>query len=248
VTCPEEHRLVALVAGELTVEEARAFDQHLLLCETCWQGIQDDRAGRLAIDQLRDAPPPGLSDRITAAIELAAAQSRGEGTTRRGRARARRHALPSRRDFFRRCARRALIVGGALVLALAGSLAGLLTRSGPPKDPASVAAVLAMATGESNAAAQLPRPHRVVVDRQQIELHPYRIDRHLIIVGTSNRQFAMPNASHVTGGSSRQAWMASRGAFSMYCVNRPNGEQSMLLVARMPAAELPQMAAELHLI
>jgi hypothetical protein len=134
-----------------------------------------------------------------------------------------------------------------LLIALAGSLAGVFARSAPPKDPAPVAAVLAMATGERTVTAP-PPAHRVVVDGQQIELRPYRIDGHLVIVGTSNRQFAMPNASHVTGGSSHQAWMASRGAFSMYCVNRPDGARSMLLVARMPAAELPQMAAELHLI
>ena len=248
MTCPEEHRLVALVAGELTVEQARALDQHLLSCETCWQAVQEDRAGRLAVDQLRDAPPPGLSDRITAAIELAAAQAQEAGTTRRGNPPARRYAPLSRQGFVGRFARRALIVAGVLVLALAGSLAGVFARSTPPKDPAPVAAVLAMATSGSKGSAQLPRPHRVVVAGQQIDLRPYRIDRHLIVVGTSDRQFAMPNASHVTGGSSRQAWMANRGAFSMYCVNRPNGEQSMLLVARMPAAELPQMAAELHLI
>jgi anti-sigma factor RsiW len=248
VTCPEERRLVALVAGELTVEQARALDEHLLSCETCWQAVQEDRAGRLAVDQLRDAPPPGLSDRITAAIELASAQAQGAGATRRDRPRARRQAPVPRRGLVGRRARRALIVAGVSLVALAGSVAGILARSAPPQDPAPVAVVLAMATGQSKVAAQLPRAHRVVVAGQRIELRPYRVDRHLVIVGTSNREFAMPNASHLTGGSSRQAWMASRGAFSMYCVNRPNGEQSMLLVARMPAAELPQMAAQLHLI
>lgn len=245
MTCPEEGRLVALLAGELTVEQGRALDQHLLSCETCWQAVQEDRAGRLAADQLREPAPPGLSDRITAAIELAAAQAQGAGTTRPSLPR---HAHASRWGFIGRTARRALVVVGVLFLALAGSLAGLFATSASPKDPPPVAAVLAMATGEGTVTAQLPRPHRVVVAGQQIELQPYRIDRHLVIVGTSNRQFAMPNASHVTGGSSHQAWMASRGAFGMYCVNRPKGEQSLLFVARMPAAELPQMAAELHLI
>ena len=72
--CPDEERIGALVAGELSVEEADALDEHLLSCEECWRAVQEDRAGRLAADLLREAAPPGLADRVVAAIELGSNQ------------------------------------------------------------------------------------------------------------------------------------------------------------------------------
>jgi hypothetical protein len=42
--------------------------------------------------------------------------------------------------------------------------------------------------------------------------------------------------------------MATKGKLSMYGVNRGAGGESMLLVAAMPMAEMPQMAARLKLI
>jgi hypothetical protein len=87
-----------------------------------------------------------------------------------------------------------------------------------------------------------------MVGRQEIDVRSYRVDGHLVVVATSARQFPMPSSSHVVAGSSQHAWMASSGSLGMYCVNHRPGQQSMLLVASMPAAELPQVAAGLHLI
>jgi hypothetical protein len=42
--------------------------------------------------------------------------------------------------------------------------------------------------------------------------------------------------------------MATKGRLSMYGVNRRGGGESMFVVAAMPMAEMPQMAARLGLI
>ena len=67
MTCPEE-RLVAFLAGELSPEEERRFDEHLLGCEQCWRAVQADRAARLALEQLRQPAPAGLQGRVAASV------------------------------------------------------------------------------------------------------------------------------------------------------------------------------------
>jgi hypothetical protein len=42
--------------------------------------------------------------------------------------------------------------------------------------------------------------------------------------------------------------MATKGQLSLYGVNRRPGGESMFLVAAMPMAEMPQLAARLDLI
>ena len=68
MTCPEE-RLIAFLTGELSPEQEREFDQHLLECETCWRQVQADRVGRLAVERLTGAgatgaPRPSLARRV----------------------------------------------------------------------------------------------------------------------------------------------------------------------------------------
>ena len=75
----------------------------------------------------------------------------------------------------------------------------------------------------------------------------YQLEGTEELVATSARPFPVPPSSHMLPGSSSQAWMATKGRLSMYGVNRRGG-QSMFLVAAMPMAEMPQMAARLGLI
>jgi hypothetical protein len=76
----------------------------------------------------------------------------------------------------------------------------------------------------------------------------YQLEGTEELVATSARPFPVPAASHLLPGSSSQAWMATKGRLSMYGVNRRGGSQSMFLVAAMPMAEMPQLAARLDLI
>src|SRR5437870_4866609 len=71
MTC-DERRTVAYLAGNLAGDEAAAFEQHLLGCESCWKAVRDDRKGRELAEQLRTLAPSGLRDRVRVNIELAA--------------------------------------------------------------------------------------------------------------------------------------------------------------------------------
>src|SRR5215469_5222138 len=114
--------LAAFLAGDLDRATAREWDEHLLECESCWRALRDDRAGRRAAGLLRQATPPALADRVSFAIELAAA---GAADPRRAR----------------RMRRGPLAAGGALALSLAITLVVLLVPGGRPGMPAPVAAV-----------------------------------------------------------------------------------------------------------
>jgi hypothetical protein len=76
----------------------------------------------------------------------------------------------------------------------------------------------------------------------------YQLEGTEEIAATSSRPFPVPQSSHLLSGSSSKAWMASKGRLSMYGVNRPRGQESMFLVAAVPMADMPQMAARLGLI
>jgi hypothetical protein len=156
VTCSEE-RLIVFLAGELSAEEEREFDEHLLECESCWRAVQADRMGRLAAEQLREPAPPGLADRISLAISL----ERPRGALHRSRVR------PARRGRARY-----LAVALVVVLAAAGVLAGLVT-TGAANDPPQVSTVVAMVTPGGQPSPALLAGERRVIDRQQMTIRAY---------------------------------------------------------------------------
>jgi hypothetical protein len=231
VTCPEE-RLVAFLAGDLSAEEERAFDQHLLECESCWHEVQADRLGRLAIERLREPAPPGLRDRISLAISL---EDPG-GASHRPR------LLPTRRRSVLR-----LVAVLLFILAVGVSLAGLLATGGAT-DPPQVSVVVAMVTPNGHPSVALLTGERLVINHQEIAVRAYMIHGKEAIVAISMKPLPMPATSHLLAGSSVGAWMATDGNLALYGVNRSVGQSSMFVVAAMPMAALPQVATELHLI
>jgi hypothetical protein len=87
-----------------------------------------------------------------------------------------------------------------------------------------------------------------VIGGQALVVRAYLLEGTEEIVATSARPFPVPSRSHLLTGSSPHAWMATKGRLSMYGVNRRGGGESMFVVAAMPMAEMPQMAARLGLI
>ena len=51
MSCNED-RVIAFLAGELSDDDERRFDEHLLQCEECWRAVQADRAARFALEKL----------------------------------------------------------------------------------------------------------------------------------------------------------------------------------------------------
>ena len=239
MTCSED-RVIAFLAGELSDEDERRFDQHLLQCEDCWRAVRADRAARFALEKLREPAPAGLQDRVALAIGLAAS----EASPGKGRqppfARSVRHALA--RPVVR------LVAAASLLIALAAGSLAWLEANGGPTDPPQVAAVAAMMTPGSSPAKGLRAGEHMVIAGQKVAVRAYVMGGKETIVATSARPFSVPHSSHVLSGASPVAWMATKGQLSMYGVNRPGGKQSMFLVSVMPMAELPEVAAHLGLI
>lgn len=234
MTCGEAS-VVAFLNGELSDEEARRFDQHLIECEACWRAVHEDRIGRLATEQLRVSAPPGLGDRVTASIELAA----GPGAIASFAEAERRH---------RRSLRTVVLAAAAAVAVVAGTLAGIVATTSHPVDPPQVAAVEAMLTSDVVHSSALAAGERLVIGGQSVTVRSYKMDGAMAIVATSMSPFPMPAASHLMRGSSSKAWMATKGGLALYGVNRHAGERSMFVVAALPMAELPEVAARLRLI
>jgi anti-sigma factor RsiW len=118
-----EKQLIAFLAGDLDADAGRAFDSHLLSCESCWTAVKADRAARHLLEASREVPPTGLADRVRLAIEFEARQ-------------------PTRK-------RRPSLAVGAAATAIASGLAAIiviLTQTAPTA-PAAVAAVVASAKG-----------------------------------------------------------------------------------------------------
>jgi hypothetical protein len=235
--------VIAFLAGELSPEEERRFDQHLLGCEECWQAVKADRAARLALEQLRRPAPAGLEGRVALAIALASQEtSKGPG------ARAGAGAPSFLRWATARPHHPRLAAAACLVVVMAAGAAGWLVADRPaPADPPQLAAVVAMMTPGSPPTSALRAGEHFVIAGQPLMVRAYQLEGTEELVATSARPFPVPSSSHMLPGSSSQAWMATKGRLSMYGVNRRGG-QSMFLVAAMPMAEMPQMAARLDLI
>ena len=239
MSCSED-RIIAFLAGELSDDDERRFDQHLLQCEDCWRAVQADRAARFALERLREPAPAGLQDRVALAVSLAAPEASPDKV-----ARPQLH-LPVRQAMARPLVR-LVAAAGVLIALAAGSFAWLETKR-TPADPPQVAAVAAMMTPGSSPAKALRTGEHMVIAGQGLAVRAYVMDGKETIVATSARPFSIPHSSHVLSGASPTAWMATEGRLSMYGVNRSGGKQSMFLVSMMPMAELPEVAAHLRLI
>ncbi len=261
MTCPEE-RLVRYLGGEMAVEEERAFEQHLLSCETCWRAVRADRAAREALAVLDVAAPDGLEARVKAAVRSASGDASvrrsGSGpspaTSAAGMPPKARPltavtggAVSSQRGKGpRRPHRRLLAAAGTGGLVAAG-LALWLLAPGSPAEPPQLAAVVAMAGSSSVPGQALRTGEHMMVAHQPMTVRAYQIAGQEAFVATSRSPFPVPSAAQRSAQAPATAWTASKGALSMYGVNRPAGQTSMFVVAAMPASHLPEVVHQLHL-
>jgi hypothetical protein len=244
-----DHRLLAaFLAGDLDPAAARRWDEHLLECEACWRAVREDRAGRQAARVLRQPGPPGLADRVTFAVEMAAARTTAQRPARPG-IRSRRRARHDRRLRWR------LAGAGAVAAGLVITLMVVLLPGGHQAGslPAAVAAVARYAqaipppTGDQHpqhaAPVEVSRPVTVTAGGQRIVLRTWRLGGTEAVVAVSGHPFPMP--AHAQGVSGMgMAWSARLGRLGLYCVN---GQTSELVAAPVPAAELATLAARLPL-
>ena len=284
MACPEE-RIIAFLAGDLSPQEERLFDEHLLGCEECWAAVQANRVARAALERLREPAPDGLGDRVAMAVALAANDVRpsdpppadtGDAdapgsevpvvqvpvvevpvvevpgaevpraeVTGAGAARMRDRGTSSRRGRRRRAG--VFATASAFVAVAAGVLGWVALSPGATKDPAQVAAVMAMVSPRSVPSSALRAGEKMSVGGQSFHVQAYEYHGAEVVVATSAAPFPLLSRSKHVANASPGAWAASRGRVSVYGVNEARGNESMLLAAAMPVKVLPQVAAELHL-
>jgi anti-sigma factor RsiW len=232
--------LMAFLAGELGPAQARRWDEHLLECERCWRAVREDRAGRQAAELLRQPAPAGLPDRVRFAVELAVAGSTSPRPPR-----------PGTRLRWRRLTGAGILALGAAVTAVV-----LLVPGGRSSLPATVAAVARYAetvpqpaqqaepgTGLRAAPVEVDPPVTITSGGQRIVVRTWRVGGTEAVVAVSGRPFPMPPGAQGMSGRG-MAWSARVGSLGLYCVN---GRSSELVAARVPAAELAVLAAQLPL-
>jgi hypothetical protein len=234
--------LKAFLAGDLDPAEARRFDEHLLECERCWRAVREDRAGHQAGGLLRQPTPPGLTDQVTFAVEVAASAPMARQRPARAGSRLR----------WR------LAGAGALALGVMVTLIVLLLPGGrgTPATPAAVAAVAHYAqaipaparpshaqSARRAAPAEVGHPVTMTVGGQRMVLRTWRLGGTEAVVAVSPRPFPMP-AGAAAASAGGMAWSTRLGRLGLYCIN---GRTSELVAAPVPPAQLAALAARLPL-
>jgi hypothetical protein len=223
-----ERRLIAFLAGDLDEDAARAWDEHLLDCERCWSAVRADRLGRAAAVRLQESAPAGLADRIRLAVEL---------------------AEPPRRS------RRGRTVLAAAMLVAAAALAALVVLLPSPRagEPPTIAAVLQSAQrlpaggsapvdGTATSGPVLVgEPTTVAAGDAHLVLSHYRVGDRQVLLARSDRDFPTPDGARPVAGDA-MTWTARRGRLTLYCP-----DPRVIVVAAVPATELPSLAGRLPL-
>jgi Putative zinc-finger len=214
----------AYLGGAMSPLRRQSFEAHLLGCEDCWQEVRLARRGRRLAEEAREITPPGLRDRIRAAV--AAERMAGSAGARR-----------------RLTARGGLLLLVSAVAAAAMAAGVVVPRPAPP---AGQPGGLAAAAARDYAAGRLPGsplPHRLVPDLAPLGLHPdgsgiVRLDgRELMAIDyrdARGRRVAVYLASTdipAPPGATRMnvagmGWAATISGARLVCVN------TMLLVGR----------------
>ena len=245
MSCDERTRL-GFLFNELDEQERTKFDDHLLDCELCWRAITEDRKGRSSIEDLREAVPPGLADRIRLAIETAPQSSRRVGVVRIDRA-----VVPVQR--LRRPARHVVeaVAAVALVGALLVTLPGWLTsRPTPVSSLGITSAVVKLAGGLPSKVSGEPVAHpspmnppiAMTLDGVKLTLTYYRVGFAEALVAKSEQPFGMPMAGHEVANG--RAWVAKIDGLSVYCAN---GTRSVAIVTSMSLGDATNLANYLRL-
>jgi anti-sigma factor RsiW len=241
--------LAAFLAGELNPAEARRWDEHLLECERCWRAVREDRVGRQAAELLRQPAPPGLADRVTFAVEVAAAARAVAQRQSRPPAHSRRPGRTGRRLRWRLAGAGVLAAGVAVTLTMTLLAGGHQAGSVPTAvmAVARYAQAIPPPTGEHHPQGAGPvevgRPVTVTAGGQRIVLRTWQLGGIEAVVAVSGQPFPMPPRAQGVSGQG-MAWSVRLGRLGLYCLNGPTSE---LVAAPVPARELAALAARLPL-
>jgi hypothetical protein len=236
-----EQMAAEYLGGAMDAGRHRAFESHLISCESCWQEVRLARRGRRIAEQAREVAPPVLRERIRAAVAAAHAGPL-PGPAPRG-------AGPRRPLFF------VLAAALATLAALAGALAA--THPWSPARPGGLVptAVTDYATGRLPGS---PLPARLAPDLAALRLRPdgggigrvagrelvaldYQDPRgHRVAIYLTDSAVPEPQGARQLAGPA-MAWTATVAGVRVLCVN------TALILGRDPAL-VTAVARALNLI
>ncbi|MGQ0623081.1 MAG: anti-sigma factor family protein [Sporichthyaceae bacterium] len=155
--CGEAGTAAAYLGGEMFAAARVEFEAHLLACDTCWAEVNAVRGGRALAEELREAAPQELRERLRA-IATGGSDSAPVPNI----------AMPGMRPRYRRPRHRvtvALAVAMAAVVVVLGAGLSLITAGPRDTDPALLAAASAYRSeGSGSVPVQAPPPARVLAD------------------------------------------------------------------------------------
>lgn len=214
---PVHPSLAVLLGGaEPDARQREQVELHLLDCDACWRAVRDDRAGRLAVEALRDCAPVDLRDRIALALETSGAPARRRGQRRR----------PT-------------VMAAAVAVAAIGVAAGALAGGAAPRagDNPILTTITRLADAPPGAAGPVP----VGGAAQRVTVTLTTMDAVTVVVARSDTPFTMPDRA-VPMTSADTPWLAQRGPVTLVCLNLPH---PILVAARLPADALVALAHRL---
>lgn len=198
----------AYLAGELSEDERKDYEQHLLECDDCWTDVDEARRGLAAVESLRELAPSHLraavrrrspletsprKHRVALAVAAGVALVAGTGA---GLVLARRPTEPA-----------------VIAAAFDGYVDDELPGSAMPKAPAPDLSKLRMTDMGAGAGR---------IDGAAVTAYAYRdaTGRRLIVyVGTT--AFPMPRRAHMLHGKAGP-WMAHRDGIALLCARHPH--------------------------
>ncbi len=223
------HPDLKVLVGGATDRRGRAWlERHLLICDSCWQIVRDDRRGRLLAEDLRETAPAALRDRIAALTEVSEPPRR-ERRRRRGPHPPRRLAAVT--------AVTATVLGAVGVLALRPQPT---SRPSPTADPTVISEVARLAGSPGRG----PTTELLGHGGQRASTQTVTEDGSTVIVARSTTAFPMP-ADAVPMMSTTAPWLARRGQVTLVCFNVP---RPILVASLLPADRLVALAHQLDTV
>lgn len=238
------------LAGELSPEERRALETHMMNCDTCWTEMVGARAGRALAESLREPAPQAAREllRSIAAAPPADSAIQGSGPVGFGR-----RSAPGR-WLHAGSAGRQRLAAAALVVLVGAALTGVvaLLSGRPGSDPlrAAAAEYYVPASQPVGTGAQPPvvrigdlvwtgTDHTTLAD-QRVTVYRYADshDRRLVMISSTE---SFPRADNARDVGAGPEWIADIDGAAVLCADADG--LSWLVVAGSQGAALAAGAA-----
>lgn len=233
------------LGGALRPRPRRAYERHLLVCETCWSEVSLGRAGRGLAERSRAVAPPELRERLRTAVAESRPASEPAVVDAGS---ARRPGLLSGRKR-----RPALAVVVAAVLLVGGATVAVHVGAPDPLDAAVADFRAERLPGDRLPATAAPDLEQMglsaigaaagVVDGRSVTAYAYRdLAGARVLVYRSDEPFPTSDRARLLAGPDGP-WVADRDGVTVLCASEPHallvlGDQEQLVMSAARALKV----------